>query len=53
VIGEERRGISDEMRTLCTNMVRLPMTGRVDSLNVGVATGVMLYELVRRAEQPL
>jgi len=26
------------------------MTGRADSLNVGVAAGVMMYELVRRAE---
>jgi tRNA G18 (ribose-2'-O)-methylase SpoU len=28
--------------------VRLPMTGTADSLNVAVATGVVLYELVRR-----
>lgn len=47
-IGEERHGLSDAMRTLCETRVRLPMTGRADSLNVGVATGVMLYELVRR-----
>lgn len=53
VIGEERRGLSDPMRNLCTSMVRLPMAGRVDSLNVGVATGVMLYEIVRRTERRL
>ncbi len=52
VIGEERRGLSNEMRVLCDTMVRLPMIGRADSLNVGVATGVMLYELVRRSQQP-
>ena len=33
---------------LCRATVRLPMTGRADSLNVGVAAGVMMYELVRR-----
>lgn len=48
VIGEERRGLSDQMRAICETIVRLPMTGRADSLNVGVATGVMLYELLRR-----
>jgi len=35
-------------RALCSHTVRLPMSGRADSLNVGVAAGVMLYELVRR-----
>ncbi len=48
VIGEERRGLSDRLRSVCDTMVRLPMVGLADSLNVGVATGVMLYELVRR-----
>ncbi len=47
-IGEERRGLSDPLRRLCDATVRLPMSGRTDSLNVGVAAGVMLYELVRR-----
>jgi TrmH family RNA methyltransferase len=48
VIGEERHGLSAPAREMCHDTVRLPMTGRADSLNVGVATGVMLYELVRR-----
>ena len=50
VLGEERKGMSDRLRALCDLTVRLPMTGRADSLNVGVAAGVMMYELVRRAE---
>jgi TrmH family RNA methyltransferase len=48
VVGEERCGLSPALRRLCESCVRLPMTGKADSLNVGVATGVMLYELVRR-----
>ena len=48
VIGEERGGLSPPGRALCGQTVRLPMCGRADSLNVGVAAGVMLYELVRR-----
>jgi tRNA G18 (ribose-2'-O)-methylase SpoU len=51
-IGEERQGLSDAMREYCDTLVRLPMSGRADSLNVGVATGVMLYELVRRTKLP-
>lgn len=49
MIGDEREGLSVPARTLCDSFVRLPMTGTADSLNVGVAAGVMLYELVRRA----
>jgi TrmH family RNA methyltransferase len=48
VIGEERRGLSEPLQALCRHTVRLPMTGRADSLNVGVAAGVVMYELVRR-----
>jgi TrmH family RNA methyltransferase len=48
VLGEERTGLSPAGRALCRQTVRLPMTGRADSLNVGVAAGVMLYEFVRR-----
>jgi RNA methyltransferase, TrmH family len=49
VIGEERSGVSEEMSKLCPLTVRLPMVGRADSLNVAVAAGVMMYELVRRS----
>ena len=38
------------MKGLCDLEVRLPMSGSADSLNVSVATGVMLYELVRRRD---
>jgi len=48
LIGEERAGISTEAAGLCDQSVRLPMTGRADSLNVAVAAGVMMYEMVRR-----
>jgi TrmH family RNA methyltransferase len=47
-VGEERAGLSPELRGLCQTTVRLPMTGRADSLNAGVSAGVMMYELLRR-----
>ena len=50
VIGEERSGLSHHQQSLCHTTVRLPMTGSADSLNVAIATGVVLYELVRRNE---
>jgi TrmH family RNA methyltransferase len=48
VLGEERRGLTPELSAQCDVQVRLPMTGRADSLNVGIAAGVALYELMRR-----
>lgn len=52
LVGEERRGLTGAGRAICHETVSLPMSGRADSLNVGVATGVMLYELVRRKGGP-
>lgn len=49
-IGEERSGLSNSLRSISSTLVRLPMTGRADSLNVSIATGVMLYEIVRRRQ---
>jgi TrmH family RNA methyltransferase len=49
VIGEERQGIAAEHRQLCDAFVHLPMTDRADSLNVSIAAGVMMYELVRKS----
>lgn len=43
VMGNEQAGISDRIAGLCTNLVRIPMKGRADSLNLAIATGVMLY----------
>jgi TrmH family RNA methyltransferase len=50
LIGEERRGLTRAAREICDTAVRLPMSGAADSLNVAVAAGVMMYELVRSAE---
>ncbi|MFV0298319.1 MAG: TrmH family RNA methyltransferase [Hyphomicrobiaceae bacterium] len=47
VMGNEGRGISDEAAALCNRLVRIPMMGQLDSLNLAVATGLMLYEIRR------
>ena len=50
LIGEERQGLTVGAAALCDTSARLPMVGCGDSINVAVATGVMLYELVRRRQ---
>jgi 23S rRNA (guanosine2251-2'-O)-methyltransferase len=48
VMGSEEKGIYEENLKLCTDRVRLPMTGVIESLNVSVAAGVFIYEAVRQ-----
>jgi len=45
LMGSERQGLSARQQALCDLVVRIPMVGRGDSLNLAVATGVMLYEI--------
>jgi TrmH family RNA methyltransferase len=45
LIGGERKGLSPELQAMCDLMVRIPMVGHSDSLNMAVATGVVLYEV--------
>ncbi len=48
VLGAEERGLRRLTRERCDELVRLPMFGQVESLNVSVATGICLYEVVRQ-----
>ena len=47
LMGGEREGLTPDQAGLCDVMVRLPMQGHVTSLNLAVATGVMLYEIFK------
>jgi TrmH family RNA methyltransferase len=49
-MGSERQGLSDEAVALTDMMVQIPMVGRSDSLNLAVATGVMLYEIFNQRQ---
>ena len=48
VLGAEGKGIRRLTQENCDQVVRIPMLGRVDCLNVSVATGVCLYEALRQ-----
>ena len=48
IMGSEDIGISGEYLRLCTDAVKIPMVGKIASLNVSVATGVVLYEVIRQ-----
>jgi len=48
VMGGEEKGLRRLTREACDYLVRLPMRGAVESLNVSVATGICLYEAIRQ-----
>ncbi len=50
VMGAEGEGMRRLTRETCDQLVRLPMAGHVESLNVSVATGICLYEAVRQRQ---
>ncbi len=48
VIGNEANGVSKEVQAIADEKVKIPMLGKTESLNAAVATGIMIYEYVRR-----
>lgn len=49
LMGNEQSGLPDDMAALCDRLVKIPMAGKADSLNLAVSTAVMLYEIRRPA----
>ena len=48
VVGSEGKGVSRLVREKCDFVVKIPLKGHIDSLNVSVATGILLYEIFRQ-----
>lgn len=49
MMGNEQQGLPDNLADACDKLLRIPQDGRADSLNLAVATGVMLFEIRRGA----
>jgi 23S rRNA (guanosine2251-2'-O)-methyltransferase len=48
ILGSEDKGISRELSALADDQVKIPMSGTISSLNVSVAAGILLYEIIRQ-----
>jgi len=48
IMGSEDKGISRELLALTDNEVKIPMSGSISSLNVSVAAGILIYEIIRQ-----
>jgi 23S rRNA (guanosine2251-2'-O)-methyltransferase len=48
IMGAEDKGISRELSELADVLVKIPMSGKIGSLNVSVASGILLYEIARQ-----
>ena len=52
VMGTESTGLSDKWRQAADAHIRIPMLGRLDSLNVSVSAAILLFEAVRQRQEP-
>ncbi len=50
VLGGEEKGLRQLVKKKCDFLITIPMAGNFDSLNVSVAAGMMLYEIIRQRE---
>ena len=48
VIGPEKSKINDQLLSKCNNLINIPMFGNVDSLNLSVSAGIILYEAINQ-----
>ena len=48
IIGNESKGVSEKLLNIADERIKIPMTGKTESLNAGVATGIIMYEKLRQ-----
>ena len=49
-MGSEEDGVSPEFLKLCDRKAKIPIRGKIASLNVSVATGIILYEAIKQRD---
>ena len=47
-MGSEEKGVAEEFLKICQEHLTIPMTGTTQSLNVSVAAGIILFEVVKQ-----
>lgn len=52
ILGNESKGMSDELKALCDTLLCIPMYGNAESLNVGIAAGILMYDIARQMNNP-
>lgn len=50
IIGSEGHGIRPALKEKCDILLKIPMTGKIDSLNASVSAGILLYEILRQKQ---
>jgi 23S rRNA (guanosine2251-2'-O)-methyltransferase len=53
VVGSEGKGLRRTVSNVCDSLVRIPMMGKINSLNVSVASGILLFEIMRQRMQKI
>ena len=53
VMGSEDKGVFPPLMKICDERFKIPMAGNFESLNVSVATGIILYEAMRQRTHPV
>jgi TrmH family RNA methyltransferase len=53
LMGNEQQGLTEKLSAACDTLVRIPMRGKADSLNLAVSTGLMIYEATRSTLEPV
>ena len=48
IIGNEANGVTDEVMSMANKCVKIPMTGKTESLNASIATSIIVYEYIRQ-----
>jgi 23S rRNA (guanosine2251-2'-O)-methyltransferase len=48
IMGSEEKGIYPALMKICDDKIKIPMKGDFESLNVSVATGIILYEVMKQ-----
>jgi 23S rRNA (guanosine2251-2'-O)-methyltransferase len=48
IMGSEEKGVYPALQKICDEKIKIPMAGGFESLNVSVATGIILYEVMKQ-----